>query len=353
MSLSSPLSLSRSLSQLGFFSSGTGLSQPGGSAKAGAAASIRATSPTTDASNIIFFIYSFSLSLSVCDPGLGSGRASSRPPAPRPENSSLLLLGTLPWPAALCPFRRAGRGGLRRAYSPSSSSSALGRLRPCANEKNRGEINPQRRLAGSLQGPEQRRTWLRHLARDEVGLEVASDQDRGEEGQDAHQQRRYASTGQLACCPREGGEQTLTQGRHKGSHWILRRAIRGRLLRLAGSVATTRGGAGRAAGEGSKDLCGGARHARRRVRRALDGSDSAVQRARRPGTQARRETQRLSHRRSGGDGRGDEGSGRLVVGERRKRTTICQRGDWCGDRFGGWFGHEPSHECSEAFRGRR
>src|SRR5215210_8440938 len=177
-------------------------------------------------------------------------------------------------------------------------------MRKC--EKNRGEITPQRRLAGSLQGPEQRRTWLRHLARDEVGLEVASDQDRGEEGQDAHQQRRYASTGQLACCPREGGEQTLTQGRHKGSHWILRRAIRGRLLRLAGSVAT-RGGAGRAAGEGSKDLCGGARHARRRVRRALDGSDTAGQRARRAGTRARGETQRRARRGSGGDGRGDEG----------------------------------------------
>src|SRR5215210_5349059 len=61
---------------------------------------MRAASAITDASNIIFFIYS---SLFLClfrDPGLGSGRASSRPPAPRPENSSLLFwvpsLGLLP-----------------------------------------------------------------------------------------------------------------------------------------------------------------------------------------------------------------------------------------------------------------
>src|SRR5215211_6128370 len=104
------------------------------SAKAGAAASMRAASAITDASNIIFFIYS---SLFLClfrEPELGSGRASSRPPAPRPENSSLLFwvpsLGLLPYP-----IRRGGRGGLRRAYSHSSSSSALGRLRPCAREK--------------------------------------------------------------------------------------------------------------------------------------------------------------------------------------------------------------------------
>src|SRR5215203_5118436 len=84
-SLSSPLS-----SPLSHLSSNPGggfsLSQGGGkSAKAGAAASISAANATISASNIILFIYSFSLSLSVRDPELGPGRAASRPPAPRPE----------------------------------------------------------------------------------------------------------------------------------------------------------------------------------------------------------------------------------------------------------------------------
>src|SRR5215208_4521070 len=68
-------------------------------AKAGAAASIRAVSATSNASNTIFFIYSFSLSLSVCDPGLGSGRAASRPPAPRPEK---LIPSSFGYPPLAC-----------------------------------------------------------------------------------------------------------------------------------------------------------------------------------------------------------------------------------------------------------
>src|SRR5215210_6410257 len=132
------------------------------SAKAGAAASMRAASAITDASNIIFFIYS---SLFLClfrEPELGSGRASSRPPAPRPENSSLLFwvpsLGLLPYP-----IRRGGRGGLRRAYSHSSSSSALGRERPCAREKN-GRDYPREKTSrvAPRAGAAQNSAWASH-----------------------------------------------------------------------------------------------------------------------------------------------------------------------------------------------
>src|SRR5215207_1467393 len=131
-------------------------------AKAGAAASMRAASAITDASNIIFFIYS---SLFLClfrEPELGSGRASSRPPAPRPENSSLLFwvpsLGLLPYP-----IRRGGRGGLRRAYSHSSSSSALGRERPCAKEKN-GRDYPREKTSrvAPRAGAAQNSAWASH-----------------------------------------------------------------------------------------------------------------------------------------------------------------------------------------------
>src|SRR5215212_1766094 len=104
----------------------------------------------------------FSLSLSVRDPELGSGRASSRPPAPRPENSSLLFwvpsLGLLPYP-----ILRGGRGGLRRAYSHSSSSSALGRERPCAKEKN-GRDYPREKTSrvAPRAGAAQNSAWASH-----------------------------------------------------------------------------------------------------------------------------------------------------------------------------------------------